>query len=117
MKSLYSKCLRYIYQHKSKSTSEYSKITICSKFIIYILPTYQDDVLIDVKYECIGSILHQVYLDVLLGECIGKTRNEIASIIRNVRSSKLEYIVEINSYDGFRIYLDGMIHKLVNLLG
>ena len=117
MKSLYSKCLRYTYQHKSSSNSKYTKIVVCSKFTIYLLPTYEADVLIDVKCECIGSILHQVYLDVLLGECIGKTRNEIASIIRNVGSSRLDYIAEINSYDGFRIYLDGMIHKLVNVLG
>jgi len=116
MKSLYSRCLKYNYKHKNKATSEYSKITICSKFIIYILPTYQDDRLLDVKYECIGSILHNVYLDILLDECIGKTKNEIVSIIRNISSSELEYIVEINKYDGFRIYLDSLVNKLINIL-
>lgn len=116
MKALYSKCLKYNYKHKSKSTSDYSKIVICSKFMIYILPTYEDNRLVDVRYECIGSILHNVYLDILLDECIGKTKNEIISIIRNVGSSELEYIVEINRYDGFRIYLDSLVNKLINIL-
>lgn len=101
MKHLYTKFQEYynnklvLYNQKVKREVERGsavKLVICSRFEIYLLPSWKDEVLEDIEYYCIGSILLIVYLDNLLQQLIGKHKEDISSIILNAEG---DYITEV----------------------
>ena len=115
MKQLYAKLIKYEYLHKHKHTKEYTKIVICSKYTIYLLPKYIDDILVDIRFECIGSLIYQVILDLLLDRCIGLTKNEVKNTIRNVSTYELVSKIskDINEIDRY-VDIEILKHRLLN---
>jgi NifU-like protein involved in Fe-S cluster formation len=80
-----------------------------------LLPKYIDDILVDIRFECIGSLIYQVILDLLLDRCIGLTKNEVKNTIRNISTYELVSKIsnDINEIDRY-VDIEILKHRLLN---